>query len=96
MKRPNVKDEKYKLSNDFECIKFNLNAYQADINKHINQIEAEKKELIEDSLHFSEWTNLVCVRNGRHEWTYKGDKHSKKHSTSEMFEIWKTEVNKLK
>ena len=47
MERPNVSDEKYKLSNDFECIKFDLNGYQADINKHIDQVEAEKKELIE-------------------------------------------------
>ena len=51
---------------------------------------------LEDVLHFSEWMNLVCIRDNRHKWTYKGDNHSKKHSTSEMLEIWKTEVNKLK
>ena len=47
MERPNVNDEKYKLSNDFECIKFHKDGYLADINKHTDQVDAEKKELIE-------------------------------------------------
>lgn len=46
-KRPNVSDEKYKLSNDFECIKFHPSGYLADINKHIDQVEAELKEVRE-------------------------------------------------
>ncbi len=45
MERPNVSDEKYKLSNDFECIKFHPSGYLADINKHIDQLEVERKEL---------------------------------------------------
>ncbi|MCK5614197.1 hypothetical protein KAR91_70685 [Candidatus Pacearchaeota archaeon] len=49
MERPNVNDEKYKLSNDFECIKFHPDLYLADINKHIDQIEAENKKLKEAS-----------------------------------------------
>lgn len=61
-----------------------------------DQLEAEKKELIEDVLHFSEWIDLVCLRDNRHKWTYKGDNHSKLYSTKEMLEIWKIEVNKLK
>ena len=44
MERPNVNDEKYKLSPDFQVIKFDINAYQADINKHIDQVEAENKD----------------------------------------------------
>lgn len=65
-------------------------------NTEFKQLEAEKKELIEDVLHFSEWMDIVCIRGGRHKWTYKGTNHYKEHSTTEMLEIWKTEVNKLK
>jgi hypothetical protein len=45
MKRPNISDVKYKLSNDFECIRFNPSGYISDIDKHIDQIEAENKTL---------------------------------------------------
>ena len=45
MKTPQHTDEKYKLSNDFECIKLDFKSYLADITGHIDQIETENKDL---------------------------------------------------
>ena len=47
MERPNVNDEKYKISPDFQMIKFDFNAYKVDITRYFDQGEADKKELIE-------------------------------------------------
>ena len=88
MERPNI--ENYKLGKGF-----NTHEFVSDLTLYADQVEAEKKELIEGVLHFSEWMDLVCIRNNRHKWTYKRDNHSKKRSTTEMLEIWKTEVDKL-
>ena len=57
MKRPSVNDEKYKILPDFQMIKFDLNAYQVDITRHIDQVEAENKKLKECLNHIAEATN---------------------------------------
>ena len=43
--RPQQTDKKYKLSNDFECVKIAFNLYDKDRTLYIDQLEAENKKL---------------------------------------------------
>jgi hypothetical protein len=40
------------------------------------------------SLDFAEWINIYGIRDGEHEWKYKGDNFTKRHSTQEMYDEW--------
>ena len=40
------------------------------------------------SLDFAEWIDIYGIRDGEHEWKYKSDNYTKKHSTQEMFDEW--------
>lgn len=44
------------------------------------------------SVHFAEWMDIVCIRDGRYDWKYKEDNYAKKYSTKEMYAVWKTLV----
>ena len=44
MKIPNSTDEKYKLQNDFECVKIDFKSYEADVNKFIDKLEIKLKQ----------------------------------------------------
>jgi hypothetical protein len=66
-----------------------------DENRISDQIDGglhEREQLILSgvrlSLDFAEWIDINGIRDGRHEWKYKGDNYSKKHTTQEMFDIW--------
>lgn len=65
--------------------------------KAINQkLQLEKNALKEQlslygvrlSLYFAEWIDIHGIRDGQHEWKYKGDNYKKKFSTQEMFDEW--------
>tara|TARA_R110000823_G_scaffold204098_3_gene335151 strand:- start:1090 stop:1323 length:234 start_codon:yes stop_codon:yes gene_type:complete len=66
-----------------------------DENRISDQIDGglhEKEQLILSgvrlSLDFAEWIDIYGIRDGEHEWKYKGDNYIKKHSTQEMFNEW--------
>ena len=66
-----------------------------DENRISNQIDGglyEQEQLILSSvrlsLDFAEWIDIYGVRDGEHEWKYKGDNYTKKHSTKQMFDEW--------
>ena len=66
-----------------------------DENRISDQIDGglhERKQLILSgvrlSLDFAEWIDIYGIRDGKHEWKYKGDNYTKKHSTQEMFDEW--------
>ena len=44
---------------------------------------------IDDVLGFAEWIDVEGIRAERHQWTYRGDNYEKKHTTEEMYNIWK-------
>ena len=45
MKIPRQSDKKYKLSNDFECVKIDFNLYDKDRTLYIDQLESQIKEI---------------------------------------------------
>lgn len=49
-------------------------------------------KLINSPLEFAEWIDINCIRAGEHEWTYRGDNYTKKHTTEEIFNIWNDEI----
>lgn len=57
----------------------------------IKNLEQENERLKSNSLDFAEWINIYGIRDGQHEWKYKGDNFTKKYSTKEMFDEWKTQ-----
>jgi hypothetical protein len=47
------------------------------------------KEIQEkNALDFSEWLDINGIRNGQHEWKYKGDNFKAKYTTREMYQTW--------
>lgn len=42
----------------------------------------------DDAIHFAEWMDIVCIRDGRFDWKYQADNYTKKHTTKEMFTEW--------
>lgn len=44
--------------------------------------------LPDDALHFAEWMDIVCYRDGKFKWRYKADNFTKKYTTTEMFTEW--------
>ena len=66
-----------------------------DENRISDQIDGglqEQKQLflssVKISLDFAEWIDIQGIRSDMHQWKYKGDNYSKKHSTQEMFDEW--------
>ena len=65
---------------------------EARISDQIDGGLHEKEQLILSgvrlSLDFAEWIDIYGIRDGEHEWKYKGDNYTKKHSTKQMFDEW--------
>ena len=47
-----------------------------------------RSSLPDDALHFAEWMDIVCIRNGRFEWKYNKDNYTNIHTTKEMYKEW--------
>ncbi len=52
--------------------------------------EFYEDEIIKSHLSFVEWVDINCIRNGEHEWKYRGDNFKGRYNTKEMFTTWKT------
>lgn len=46
------------------------------------------EQLEEHSCGFSEWMDIVAIRDGQHEWKYKGDNYAKKYTTKELYQLY--------
>ena len=55
--------------------------------------KAVKANIIRTSLEFAEWIDIYGIRDGEHEWKYKGDNYKKKHTTRQMFDEWQRIIN---
>ena len=51
-------------------------------------IDNVRLSLPDDAIHFAEWMDIVCIRDGRFDWKYNADNYTKKHTTKEMFTEW--------
>lgn len=70
-----------------------------DENRINDQIDGglhEREQLILSgvrlSLDFAEWIDIYGIRNGEHEWTYKGDNYTKTYSTRQMLDEYEKQL----
>lgn len=63
-----------------------------------NGLKASFKAMLEyaeqQSTSFSEWMDIDCIRDGEHEWRYRGDNFSKQRTTKQLYAIFKKEQEK--
>lgn len=97
-----MEDELIKILRDFETFKMsdeekNVYAHTNSYKPFVERIKQVKNNvalgdvrlpLSDDAIHFAEWMDVVCIRDGRFDWKYIADNHTKKHTTKEMFTEW--------
>ncbi len=80
------------LETDKEKWQCMIDDIEKQISGQIDEGLQEREQLIPSgvslSLGFAEWINIYGIRDGEHEWKYKGDNFTKKHSSKQMFDEW--------
>ena len=67
---------------------FAYNVENDKVAQELLDLFSVRLSLPDDAIHFAEWMDIVCIRNGRFDWKYNADSYTKKHTTKEMFTEW--------